>query len=52
MRVRQGLADDARRLDEVDGVSLCSSIPVATAKMFGSKMMSSGGKPTVSVRML
>ena len=23
----------------------CSSIPVATARMFGSKMMSSGGKP-------
>ena len=28
--------------------SLCSSIPVATASTFGSKMMSSGGKPTSS----
>ena len=30
--------------------SLCSSMPVATAKIFGSKMMSSGGNPTCSVR--
>ena len=29
--------------------SLCSSIPVATAKMFGSKMMSSAGKPASPV---
>ena len=28
----------------------CSSIPVASAKQFGSKMMSSAGKPTSSVR--
>ena len=28
----------------------CCSMPVATAKMFGSKMMSSGGKPTSSTR--
>ena len=28
----------------------CSSIPVATAKMLGSKMMSSGGNPTRSTR--
>ena len=28
----------------------CSSMPVATANTFGSKMMSSGGKPTCSVR--
>ena len=27
---------------------LCSSIPVATASTFGSKMRSSGGKPTSS----
>ncbi len=31
---------------------LCSSIPVATAKMLGSKMMSSGGNPARSVRSL
>ena len=31
--------------------SLCSSMPVATAKMLGSKMMSSGGKPTLFTRM-
>ncbi len=30
--------------------SLCSSMPVATVRMFGSRMMSSGGKPTSSVR--
>ena len=28
--------------------SACSSMPVAMARMFGSKMMSSGGKPTSS----
>ena len=28
----------------------CSSMPVATAKTLGSKMMSSGGKPTSSTR--
>ena len=30
--------------------SLCSSIPVATVRMFGSTTMSWGGKPTSSVR--
>ncbi len=30
--------------------SACSSIPVAIARMFGSKTMSSGSKPTFSVR--
>ena len=29
---------------------LCSSIPVATGKMLGSKIMSSGGKPTTSTK--
>ncbi len=28
----------------------CSSMPVATAKTLGSKMMSSAGKPTSSIR--
>jgi len=32
----------ARQLDEAMPYSLCSSMPVATAKMLGSKMMSSG----------
>ena len=31
---------------------LCSSMPVATAKMFGSNTMSSGGKPAFSVKSL
>ena len=31
--------------------SSCSAIPVATAKMLGSKMMSSGGKPSCRTRM-
>ncbi len=31
--------------------SLCSSMPVPTVRMLGSKMMSWGGKPTSSVRM-
>ena len=30
--------------------SLCSSIPVATARTFGSKTMSSGGKPSRTSR--
>ena len=41
-----GAVDPARGLDEVDRVVACSSMPVAMAKMLGSKMMSSGGKPT------
>ena len=46
-------ADPARRLDEVDARSCCAPrCPVAIAKMFGSKMMSSGGKPTCSVSSL
>ena len=39
-----------RRLDEVDRVAVVLLDPVAIARMFGSKMMSSGGKPTSSVR--
>ena len=38
-------------LDERDTVIVCSSIPVATAKIFGSKMMSSAGKLISSVKM-
>ncbi len=43
--------DAPRRLDEVDRVGACSSMPVPTVRMFGSKMMSSGGNPASSVRM-
>ena len=39
-----------RRLDEVDPVIVVLLDPGRDAKMFGSKMMSSGGKPTSSVR--
>jgi hypothetical protein len=38
----QVLLDPARRLDEIDGVVVVLSMPVAMAKMLGSKMMSSG----------
>ena len=47
MHMRQVLGDPApRRLDEIDAVVVVFLDPVATAKMFGSKMMSFGGKPT------
>jgi hypothetical protein len=48
----QVLLDPARGLDEVDAVVACSSMPVATAKTLGSKMMSSGGNPTSSTRIV
>ena len=49
---RQVLLDPAGGLDEVACRSVaCSSMPVATAKTFGSKMMSSAGNPTSSTRM-
>ena len=50
--MRQRLADDARAFDEGDAVAVMLLDPVATANTFGSKMMSSGGKPISSVRIL
>ena len=52
LRARQLRLDAAHRLDEVDRVGSCSSMPVPIVRMFGSKMMSSGGNPTCSVRIL
>ncbi len=50
--VRQLALDPLGGLDEVDRVGSCSSMPVPIVRMFGSKMMSSGGNPTCSVRIL
>jgi hypothetical protein len=48
----QGRLDAPRRLQERDRVLVVLLDPVATVRMFGSKMMSWGGKPTSSVRIL
>jgi hypothetical protein len=52
VRVGQLLLDLPRRLDEGEPIAVVLLDAVATAKMLGSKMMSSGGKPTFSVSSL
>ena len=49
-----GHASLMRRTDSMKlfAYSLCSSIPVAVARTFGSKMMSVGSKPAFSMRSL